>query len=223
MNRPVLLKQTLTNLFESTKGIYVQAVVLIDKDVESYRMCVDLMRDYPHMRVNFSEQQRGAIYCWNFGTRIADANIYFHQGDDLFYENGWLEIALKAFQEKLNGYGLLGVNDSMWDGDKVIATHFLFDRQFCIDHLGGVMATPTLKYYGVDNMANERAKKAGRFYWCKEAVVRHVHPANGGRPRDETDAYRDPYWEPDMLEMARIRAANYPDDFEPVLKQPAQK
>lgn len=217
MNRPLLLKQTLTGLFESTKGIYVQAVVLIDKDVESYKMCVDLMRSYPNMRVNFSEKQRGAIYCWNFGTLISDADIVFHQGDDLFYENGWLEIALKAFQEKLNGYGLLGVNDSMHDGDK-IATHVLFDKQFCKDHLGGVMACPHYKYYCVDNEFNERAKKAGRFYWCKESVVRHIHPANGGRVKDETDSYRDPYWNDDVALLDKRRSQGFPNDFEPVLK-----
>jgi hypothetical protein len=194
MNRPALLRQTLTGLFESTKGLDVQAVVVIDKDKESYGVCVDLMRTYPNMRVNFSNEQRGAITCWNYGTLIADASIYFHQGDDLSYSDGWLQIALDAFQEKLQGYGLLGVNDGMWDGDKVIATHFLFDKQFCIDHLGGVMAPPCYKYYGVDVEQNARAKLAGRFYWCKESVVKHIHPANGGRARDEVDAYRDPYW-----------------------------
>lgn len=216
MNRPVMLGRTLTRLFDTTKGLDVEAVVVVDGNVASVEIAAFFAREHP-VSIDYSPVRRRAIDAWNIGMARANASIYFHQGDDLDYEDGWLQLALDAHREKLNGYGLVGVNDSMHDGN-VIATHALWDRQFCIDHLGGVMATPTLLYYGVDNMFNERAKRAGRFYWCKESVVRHIHPANNGREVDETDRYKDPYWEPDMREMARIRAAGYPNDFEPVLK-----
>lgn len=217
MDRSEILRATLTGLFESTKGISVQAVVLIDRDRDSYRTCVELGLQYPNIVISFSDTQRGAIPCWNYGTRIAQADKFFHMGDDLTFEDGWLDKVLESHQTRLNGYGLVGTNDGMHNGNVTVATHVLFDRQFCKDVLGGVMACPKYKYYCVDNEFNERAKKAGRFFWREDALTKHLHPANNGRPIDASDRARQPFWEHDVALLETRRAMGFPDDFEPVI------
>lgn len=216
MNRPQLLKQTLESLFATTQGIDVEAVVVIDENIESVQVCVDLLKEGRNILVNYSPSRRGAIPCWNIGLRMARADIFFHQGDDLWYNDGWLRLALDAHRDKLQNYGLVGVNDSMHDGNH-ISTHALWDRQFCKDHLGGVMAMPHYGYYNVDVEFNERAKRAGKFYWCKEAVVKHIHPANSGRVKDETDTSHESCWEHDQALLAERRALDFPNDFDAVI------
>lgn len=217
MGRPTLLRQTLTRLFESTKGINLQAVVLIDGDKESYSVCVQLGLTYPNITISYSDTRRGAIPCWNYGTRIAQSDMFFHMGDDLDFVDGWLDIALEAHRTKLGGYGLVGVNDSMHDGNTTVATHALFDKKFAVDFLGGVMATPVYAYYNVDKEFTERARRAGRYYWCKEAVVKHLHPANNGRPVDETDRSHMDFWTQDLELYEKRQAAGFPNNFPPVL------
>jgi glycosyltransferase involved in cell wall biosynthesis len=216
MNRPALLEQTLTRLFETTKGMDVEAVVVIDESVESVEVCEKFIVAGHNVVYSFSAERRGAIFCWNLGLKMARANIYFHQGDDLDYENGWLDKALEAHRTKLNGYGMVGVNDSMHDGNR-IATHVLFDRKFCIDFLGGLMAPTIISYYGVDNMLNELAKKAGKFFYCPEAVVNHIHPAAGKRPADATDASHQDFWTQDITTLDEWRNRGRNIEWEAVI------
>lgn len=207
LNRPALLKQTLTRLFETTRGIEIEAVVVADECWAALHICDEIndMAGKWFARMNFSTKRRGAVACWNIGLEMASADFFFHQGDDLDYSDGWLDKALEAHRTKLNGYGMVGVNDSMHNGN-VMATHVLFDRQFCKDVFGGVMAPPIIKYYGVDVILNELAKEAGKFYWCEQAVVRHIHPANGGREVDDTDRSHQDAWTDDQNALDAWRA-----------------
>lgn len=218
MNRRDLLVRTLTSLFETTKGIDVEAVVVIDCDESSLKACEDLRTTNGWNIVpDYSPTQRGAINCWNIGLAKARADIFFHQGDDLTYSDGWLDKALEAHRTKLNSFGLVGVNDSIHNGGQTVATHVLFDRAFCREHLGGIMAIPVVKYYGADVWLTEVAKRAGRFYWCEDAVVYHLHPCVGKREVDDTDKSHMDWFEEDVRKMDELRGAGFPITWEPVI------
>jgi glycosyltransferase involved in cell wall biosynthesis len=218
MNRPALLKQTLTRLFESTVGIDVEAVVVIDDNVESVDVCDALIAEGKNIVYSYSKERRGAIYCWNYGLKMARADCFFHMGDDLDFTDGWLGIALEAHRTKLGGYGLCGVNDSMHNGNTTVSTHMIFDRAFCKAVLGGVMANPLFIYYGVDVWLTEKARQAGKYYWCEESVVKHIHPANNGRPIDDTDrSHGDAAWNRDIPLMEQMRGAGLPVTWDAVI------
>lgn len=217
LNRPALLSRTLIRLFESTQGIDVEAVVVIDESMESLEFCVGFAKEH-RLVIDFSPARRGAIHCWNLGLKHSHAEIVFHQGDDIYYEDDWLKIALDSFQGKLNNYGLLGVNDQMHNGNQTVATHVLFDKAFCRAELGGVMANPRFRYYCVDSWLNERARRAGRFYWEEESRIKHIHPANGLRAVDDTDrSHGDDAWNHDIPLMEQMRGAGLPIDFDPII------
>ncbi len=189
----------MTSLFETTKGIEVEASIVIDESVESLEIATYFAKEHPVV-ISYSPTRRGAVNCWNIGLRQARANLYVHQGDDLTYQDGWLDIALKSHQDHLQGFGLLGLNDSMHNGNEM-ATHFLYDLRFVKEIMGGVMAPPLVRYYGIDSISNELAKQAGRFYWESSAIVRHIHPANSGRLLDETDMSHQDFWTEDQNAM----------------------
>ena len=179
---------------------------MIDESAESVGVCDALIAEGKNIVYSYSKERRGAIYCWNYGLKMARADLFWHMGDDLDFTDGWLGILLEAHRTKLGGNGLAGANDSMHDGNTTVATHFLMDRAYCKEHMGGVMAIPVIKYYGVDVWATEKARQVGKYYWCRESVVRHIHHANGGRPVDDTDrSHGDAAWNHDIPLMDEMR------------------
>jgi len=172
----------------------------------------------PGVRVLFNEARQGAIACWNQGLAAASGDILVFGNDDCGWEPGWLDAALRAHREELGGYGLVGFNDGYQDGN-TLAVHYLFDRRFCVDHLGGVMAYPHYQFYCNDTEANARAKAAGRFVWCKLAVVQHNHWTRpGGGEADALDRENSAKSAHDIAEFERRKALGFPNDFEAVLK-----
>ncbi len=107
-------------------------------------------------------------------------------------------------------------HNDLHDGN-VMSTHFLIDRQFTKEVLGGVMAAPIIRYYGVDTIDNELAKQAGKFYWCREAKVNHLHPANGKREVDDTDKDHMDFWIQDQATLDGWRSRGRKIEWESVI------
>lgn len=216
MNRADRIERCVKRLFEVTPYDDLECVIVIDVDGESLRRVQELGED--RINVIFNAQRRGAIACWNQGLEAATGDILVFANDDCWWMPSWLDAALAAHQEKLNGYGLVGFNDGYQDGN-VLAVHYLFDRQFCIDHLGGVMGYPVYEFYYVDTEANARAKLAKRFYWCQEAVVEHQHWSRPGENHfDEIDRENQPKAARDAIIFEARKAHGFPNNFEAVLK-----
>lgn len=181
-----LLYRALASL-EETKGDHDVETVLV---LDGYNY-TELGRIVSHLSGNFildySAKRRGALFCWNRALRLSSGDILVPAGDDQIFHPGWLDYALESHQSKLGGYGVVGMNDLAYNGNTQVATMFLFDRKYCKEHMGGVLAPPVYKYYNVDSEWNEKAKTLGRFYWDERAVVEHVHSAHGKRSVDALD------------------------------------
>jgi len=111
------------------------------------------------------------------------------------------------------------MNDLAYDGNTQLATMLLFDRQYCKDHMGGVIAPPVYKYYCVDSEWNAKAKSLGRFYWDERAKVEHLHSSHGKRPVDDLDKEKmDAGWmEIDNKIFEERKAQGFPVTWRPVI------
>ena len=209
--RRLRIAHTLERLRMTTTGLDVEVIVVVDVDhlvanaaMRSGATCV------------FFPNYIGAIAAWNKGLALATGDILVFGADDLVFQQGWLEIALEAHQRDLGGYGLVGFNDLHRNGNE-IATHYLFDRKFCREVLGGVMAYSCYEFFCNDTESNARAKRAGRFYWCEGARVQHAHPLLGLRTMDHLDEMHSPMFPRDVAVFERRQLEGFKDDFERVL------
>jgi hypothetical protein len=168
--------------------------------------------------VVFNRKRQGALKGWNTALWHSSGELLFPLGDDNWCHEGWLESVLECHSQ-LGGYGVVGLNDLMHDGNNHISTPF-FDRDFCIDHLGGVIAFPVYNYYNVDTEIMWRARRAGKLLWCPGAVCEHIHPANNKRAEDDIDRQKTNDW---MVIDGKIfeqrKGSGFPDDFEPVIRR----
>lgn len=173
----------LDSLWRTTKGYDVEVVVVVDDDIISAN--VALMQQC-HI-VEHSRVRRGALYCWNRGLQLCSGDLIVPAGDDQVFHEDWLKYALESHQERLGGSGVVGMNDLAYDGNKQLATMFMFDRQFCKEVMGGIFAPPCYIYLNVDSEWNEKAKMLNKFYWDSRSVVEHLHSAHGKRVFDDHD------------------------------------
>lgn len=217
MNRAARLEGCVKRILETTPYRPLEIIAVIDVDTESRDRLLALNNNC--VKVLFNETRKGAIACWNQGLAAATGDILAFFNDDCMPDPGWLEAALKAHKEQLNGYGLIGFNDGYQDGNE-LSVQFLYDRQFCIDVLGGVMAYPVYGFAYNDTEAHARAKLSGHFYWCRESVVQHNHwsrPGVGNGP-DALNHENIALQGKDGFIYEERKAHGFPNNFEPVLK-----
>lgn len=189
--RPQMLNHMLQSLKDTANiGIDLEVIVIVDDDIVSANIA---MENKCHI-VEHSKKKRGALYCWNRGLQLATStsphDIIIPAGDDQVFHLDWLKYALESHQEHLGGYGVVGMNDLAYDGNTQLATMFLFDRAYCKEQMGGVIAPPVYLYYNVDSEWNAVAKELNRFYWDDRSKVEHLHSAHSKRPVDEHDLER---------------------------------
>lgn len=190
--RPTMLENMFLSLYETAIAFprfSVEIVSVIDEDEES----MDIAAKYSNV-MDFSDVRRGALWAWNRALQISTGDILVPAGDDQIFHPNWLDYALESHQTKLNGYGVVGMNDLAYDGNKQLATMWLFDRRYCKEVMGGIFAPPAYHYYCVDSEWNEKAKMLGHFYWDERSKVEHLHSAHGKRPVDEIDEYKNDEW-----------------------------
>jgi hypothetical protein len=176
----------LDSLERTTKGYDVEVIAIIDRDLETLQIARNR-----RLKVDFGLTMRGGVFCWNMGLVLSSGDIIVPSGDDQLFYDGWLDYALESHEKQLGGSGVVGMNDLAYDGNLQLATMFIFDRQYCKDYMGGVIAPPVYNYYCVDSEINSKAKSLGKFYWDKRAIVEHLHSAHGKRPMDDHDLFRD--------------------------------
>lgn len=207
--RPDSLRETI-RLFRQTGGIEI--IVISNNCQETYDVA---LKEGADVVMNYAESLRPVVAC-NRGAALATGYYLMGGSDDFRPQKGWLEAALKAHQEQLGGYGMIRLNDLIYDHD-VDAGIVLFDRRFCRDHLGGCLVVPHYHHLFADKEAITRARRTGHYYYCKSSVVAHLHPANGTRSSDSLDNERDTWWKRDEQIFMDRERAGFPDDFEPVI------
>jgi glycosyltransferase involved in cell wall biosynthesis len=212
--RAEMFGDMLVSLRDTTQGWDVETIVVIDDDERALELATLWEADV----IDYSKKRRGALKAWNIGLSHCDGHHLIPAGDDQIFHKGWLEFALESHKENLNGYGVVGMNDLAYDGNKQLATMFLFDRQYCKDVMGGIFAPPMYHYYCVDSEWNEKAKMSGRFYWDERSKVEHLHSAHGKRPVDATDALKETMWmEIDNTIFESRKAQGFPVTWDSII------
>lgn len=205
--RPAMLTSVIGQL-RQTPGL---EIIVVADDCEA---TFDCAKDADLVILN--NKRLGAVASWNKGASQSSGDFLMLGSDDMQPQGDWLATALKAHSNVLMGYGLVGLNDLMHNGNEH-AVHVIFDRQFCKDHLGGVLAVPHYYHLFFDKELNIRAKRSGKFTWCRDAVMAHLHPANDTRKADELDKERVNWWAGDEAIFLDRQMRGFPNDFEPVL------
>jgi glycosyltransferase involved in cell wall biosynthesis len=185
--RPTLLRQMLQSLKDTTQGYDIETIAVVDEDSETLKV----LCDFDIAVIDYCNQKRGALFGWNRALQHSTGDILVPSGDDHLFHPDWLRIALESHKEKLGGYGVLGMNDLAYDGNKQVATMWIFDRKYCKEQMGGIFAPPVYTYLCVDLEWNEKAKMLNHFYWEDKSIVEHVHSAHGKRPYDMHDKWKD--------------------------------
>jgi glycosyltransferase involved in cell wall biosynthesis len=213
--RPELLREMLKSLRNTTQGYDLELIAVVDDDNESQ----EILTLYEADVIDYSPKRRGALWAWNRALHLSDGAILIPAGDDqLFYPN-WLDYALESHQNRLDGYGVVGMNDLAYDGNLQLATMLLTDKKFCKEVMGGVIAPPVYHYYCVDSEWNAKAKALGKFWWESKSIIEHLHSSHGKRPLDKFDVEKiDNNWaEIDNRTFEERKAQGFPITWEPVI------
>jgi hypothetical protein len=158
----------------------------------------------------YEEYQRGAVYAWNKLLRRASGDVIALWADDLVPQSGWIDHAL-AELDRIGGHGLIGLNDLSSDGNEY-AAHWLADRSFIKNELGGVMYPPAYKSWWCDREVTDRAKALDLYSWAKSATVEHLNYTFGKSQLDRTYREAGLNYEADRLLYEQRKAAGFPPD-----------
>lgn len=208
--RPDRAEACLRRLRETTKGYEVEIVAAVDADPETCRRIEPLVDV-----LSVEDDYRGCSRAWNDALGLCSGDPVIFAADDLVWGDGWLDAALGLLAEFPDGWGLVGFNDGHWRED--LSTHYLMSRRFIVEVLGGVVAWDFYRHSFNDLEVNERAKRAGRYAWCEDALVGHEHWVFGQREQDDTDTrLLDAHGASERIYRER-EAAGFPTDYEAVI------
>lgn len=215
-----MLRGVLENITNQRSNNYeLEVVIVTDDDVIGAKISDEFsLTNHDIYTIRASSTERlGQLAAWNYGLTLARGNYFVHMGDDGRFHGNALELAYNTLKDRFQGYGMVAFNDWNLNGDTQVGTHVIFNRQFCKDVLGGVMVVPHYKAYCVDLEFNERAKSVGRYYWCQQAILEHLHSSNGKRETFPEELEKVPFTEDDMRLFNERKSRGFPDDFEPVI------
>jgi hypothetical protein len=99
-------------------------------------------------------------------------------GDDTIPQPGIIYNALAATCALPDGWGLVGLNDGIHDGNK-LSTHWMGHKNL-LPHIGGAFFCTEYTHCFCDMELADRAKALGRFVWAPDARIVHDHPAVRG-------------------------------------------
>jgi glycosyltransferase involved in cell wall biosynthesis len=124
------------------------------------------------------EDRKGCPVMVAQGVEQANGELILFLGDDVIPQKDFLRHAVDSMLENFpNLDGLIGLNDGVW-GDK-LATHWLAGKKL-LPLIGGEFFHTGYNHVGCDNELTGRAKKLGKYFWCKDAILHHDHPLHNG-------------------------------------------
>ena len=207
-------------LLDTTLAWDMDIVCPIDVDRESWWILSRFLEHYPlknlkRWHVPFCDRYQGQPAAWNAGLAASKGEYIVFAADDLRWTDGWLEAAMAAMPE---GGGLVGFNDlHRTHAMERESTHYLTTRRFIVEHLNGCIGFPHYAGACNDSEACARARRAGLYVPCRDAVVEHVHYNHGNRKMDTTDLLWRGSKKKSLREFRRRKKLGFPDDFEPAI------
>jgi len=117
-------------------------------------------------------------------TNLSQYDLVMFLGDDTIPQDGFLKTAVDYMDSLPQGWGLVGLNDGMQNGE-LLATHWLAHKNL-LDYCENreFFYTGYIHQY-CDNELTEIAKGLGRYVWAKEARITHNHPFKDEKFRDD--------------------------------------
>jgi hypothetical protein len=208
--RPDMAEQCVRQIRDTTDGHDVEIIAAVDADTTTRDRLTPLVD-----QLLYSDTYRGCSTAWNDALAASAGDPVVFAADDLTWEPGWLDEALKTLARFPDGWGLVGFNDGHWGPE--LSTHYLMSRKFIIDVLGGRVAWDFYPHSFNDAEVNERAKRADRYAWCETAYVRHAHWIFGDRPQDDTDRRKLDEHSAAERTFNERQAAGFPTNYPPVI------
>jgi hypothetical protein len=122
----------------------------------------------------------------NAGFRVTDAEWIFQAADDLTFQPGWAENALKM-ADSGPGYDVVATNDMANASVKkgLFGTHNLIRRRYVTQH-GGQVLHEGYDHNFVDREFCGWAQARGVFVFARHSRVKHLHPLWRTAPSDPT-------------------------------------
>lgn len=208
--RPELAIRCVAGIRETTEGHDVEIVAAVDADPESRDLLAPMVD-----QMLYSDEYRGSSRAWNEALAVSLGDPIILAADDLIWQPGWLDAALKTLSEFPDGWGFVGFNDGHWGEE--LSTHWLVSRRLIREAFGGVVTWEFYEHSFQDREANERARRAGRYAWCSDAHVHHEHWIFGDRSQDATDTRNLAAHGASEQIFQRRLAAGFPNDFKAVI------
>lgn len=203
------------SLAATTIGHRVELIAAVDADRETATRLTALDTDDFRVIIDYRDALRGCSKAWNDALALARGDPIVLAADDLVFQPGWLDAALREMDAFEDDWGFVGFNDGHMGAE--LSTHYMVSRRLIIEEFGGVIAWEHYHHSYNDCEACERARRANRYRWCEQAHVAHNHWLFGGRTQDETDT-RNLAGHPASGEaFARRAAAGFPNDFPPII------
>jgi len=213
MGRTEMAVSVVERVHETAGHHNLEFVCVVDRDSDTPGvLCAALLKYQIPFKMVWSPKINGLARSWNRGLRCADGGILVFFADDLIPRGKWLDVALKALYDELDGYGLVGFNDlGRWGWKET--THYLASRRFVVEGLNGCMGFEHYNFACNDSEACRRAVLQGCYKWERDAAVERL------LIMDETKLthFDDELGQQDIQHMRRREQAGFPNDFAPAI------
>jgi hypothetical protein len=201
-------KNAAMQFFHTTRGHEAELIALVDNgDKDTLHALLDVKHEPLLIRMFYG--QHGPVKLWNEGAKVACGELLMLYADDLWAMPGWLEAVLECHEQ--NPTHVIGIND-MSRGDD-LGAHYIATRQTLREVLGGVLVVPHYYSQYLDLEVTDKAKRLGRYTWCKGARLEHRHRAFGKAANDETYSVGDQHMGSDCRTWQLRQAAGYLVDY----------
>lgn len=121
-------------------------------------------------------------------TSIAQHDLVCFLGDDTIPQEGFLFEALAVMNRFEDGWGLVALNDGIWNGR--LPTHWLAHKRL-LPYLDGEFFSTAYTHCFCDNELMDRAVDLHRYAYAPKARIIHDHPHVTGEQYD--DGYKRAY------------------------------
>lgn len=140
-----------------------------------------------HLKTRFIvTKERGCWRCKNIALESAKHKLIMWTADDVKPHPGWFAKGIKCFNHHFpDGLGLIAFND-LHCLDQT-AGHAITSRRFLKVLFGYPHFPPEFRHFFLDTLVSDRAKAIGRYHFCENAVLEHMHWRIGKSERDATN------------------------------------
>lgn len=180
IGRHKLVKQSVSTFLSTSSN----ARILVIGDGEDAPPLVE----HPRVMTARTDERAGFWSALNYGLSIVpDENIYGFFGNDVIFTSGWEVSVEQCFANHFpQGKGLMAVRDGVWDSFH--ASHGFTTKAFLEVLYGKPLFPAAYFHYYADGELTQFAKDLGRFKYCGNAYIKHLHHDKGLRELDEVDA-----------------------------------